>query len=300
VRERALRFGTDKGLVGIVTEPRAVREGAPAVLFLNSGLVHRIGASRMHVHMARRLAPAGITSLRFDFAGIGDSEPRKDSVTFEEGAVQEVREAMDLLATTRGFERFILAGLCSGADMSYYTALVDARVIGIFQIDPFVYHTRRFMLGRYGPKLLKATSWKNLMSGRNVLGRKLRGIQTVTSTEAPTPDMIPPPYWREFPPQEQVEAGLRALVERNVRILNVFTAGHEMHYNYAGQYAEAFKTIDFRGVMRELFYPDADHILTGPAQQRRVVEALAQWVGELTSDTQAAAPSPIARTASSP
>ena len=299
MRERALRFGTDKGLVGIVTEPRASREGAPAVLFLNSGLVHRIGASRMHVHMARRLAQAGVTSLRFDFAGIGDSEPRKDSVTFEEGAVQEVREAMDLLATTRGFERFVLAGLCSGADMSFYTAQIDPRVLGIFQIDPFVYRTRRFLVGRYAPKLLNATSWKNLVSGRNALGRRLRGRVTSATTDAPTPDMIPPPYWRAFPPKEEVERGLRTLVARGVRMLNVFTAGHDMHYNYAGQYAETFLTIDFRGLMRELHCPDADHILTGSAQQRRVVNALAGWVDELAT-CQSAEPSAAVRSISVP
>ena len=32
---------------------------------------------------------------------------------------------MDYLARTRGITRFILYGLCSGADASYFTALLD-------------------------------------------------------------------------------------------------------------------------------------------------------------------------------
>ena len=52
----------------------------------------------------------------------------------------------------------MLAGLCSGADMAFWTALEDPRVVGIFQIDPFDYHTPRFYLHRYGPKV-DADGW---------------------------------------------------------------------------------------------------------------------------------------------
>ena len=136
MHERVVRFGPDKRLIGILTEPRAGSGDRPATLLLNSGLVHRIGASRMHVHMARALVKEGMTSLRFDFSGIGDSEPRRDGLTFEQAAVQEIRDAMDLLAHTRGIGRFILAGLCSGADMAFYGAQADERVIAIGQLGP--------------------------------------------------------------------------------------------------------------------------------------------------------------------
>ncbi len=102
MHERVVRFGPDKRLIGILTEPRAGSGDRPGTLLLNSGLVHRIGASRMHVHMARALVKEGMTSLRFDFSGIGDSEPRRDGLTFEQAAVQEIRDAMDLLAPHPG------------------------------------------------------------------------------------------------------------------------------------------------------------------------------------------------------
>lgn len=283
MHERVVRFGPDKRLIGILTEPRSGGSDRPATLLLNSGLVHRIGASRMHVHMARALAAEGMTSLRFDFSGIGDSEPRRDGLTFEQAAIQEIRDAMDLLATTRRIERFILGGLCSGADMAFYGAQADERVVAIGQLDPFVYRTRYFYVVRYGPRLINPTSWRNLLAGRNVIGRRLRGLRATTSHDAPTPDMIPTPYWRAFPPRDEVAAGLRLLVARGVRMLGIFTIGQPEHYNHAGQYRRAFADVAFGDLLTEVHFPDADHIFTGPAQQARMVETFSTWAASVPS-----------------
>ena len=90
MRERALTFGP-ANLVGILTQPDpdvAVPD-APAVVILNSGILHRAGASRMYVQVARTLAEEGMTSLRFDFSGIGDSEVRRgESIPIEDRFIQ--------------------------------------------------------------------------------------------------------------------------------------------------------------------------------------------------------------------
>ena len=75
MRERAVRFGKTAKLVGIVAEPNPTEQSGtdkPAVLMLNSGILHRVGACRLHVKLARSLASEGHTVLRFDFSGIGD------------------------------------------------------------------------------------------------------------------------------------------------------------------------------------------------------------------------------------
>jgi hypothetical protein len=278
VQERVVRFGPEKRLVGILTEPRSGGRGRPGTVLLNSGLVHRIGASRIYVHMARALARQGMSALRFDFSGIGDSEARRDGLTFEEAAVQEIRDAMDVL-TGRGMDQFILAGLCSGADMAFYGALADERVVGIAQLDPFVYRTQWYYVRRYLPRMKNLTSWLNLVSGRNVLGRRLRGIRTSTSHDAPSEDVVPTPYWRAFPPREEVAAGLRTLAARRVRMLDMFTADQPEHYSYGGQYRRVFSDVPFGDLLTEIFYPDADHIFTGPAPQQRMVEHFRTWAG---------------------
>jgi len=101
MRERTVRFGKSAVLEGVLSEPTNQSVGAPAVLMLNPGILHRVGACRFHVHAARALAAAGATVLRFDFSGIGDSDSRKDSLSFEDAAALETREAMDYLAELR-------------------------------------------------------------------------------------------------------------------------------------------------------------------------------------------------------
>src|SRR5690554_5437998 len=102
MREKALKLGKTASLAGVLTEPRAGSGGdRPGVLFLNSGILHHAGASRLYVKLARRLSAEGFTSLRFDFSGVGDSEARKDTLPFARAAVVEGREAMDFLQETR-------------------------------------------------------------------------------------------------------------------------------------------------------------------------------------------------------
>ena len=57
MRERALTFGP-ANLVGVLTQPdpAVANPGLPAVVILNSGILHRAGASRLYVRIARRLA----------------------------------------------------------------------------------------------------------------------------------------------------------------------------------------------------------------------------------------------------
>ncbi len=134
MREEALSFGEKASLCGIVTRPD-VETDKPAVVLLNSGLVHHVGPHRLYVKLARALAEHGHLVMRTDFSGIGDSEKRRDNVRFEKSAVEDAREALDVLARRYGASRFGLGGLCSGAEISFKTALEDERVVGAAMIN---------------------------------------------------------------------------------------------------------------------------------------------------------------------
>ena len=168
IRERAIKLGKSAPLVGILSEPppEAESAGRPGVLLLNSGILHRVGACRLHVRLARRLAQHGYTVVRFDFSGIGDSAVRKDDLGFEESAIVEIRETMDQLQRMRGIETFVPMGLCSGADMAFEVAKVDERVIGVGLLDLWAYRTPGYYLRRYGPKLLSLPTWINSIKVR--------------------------------------------------------------------------------------------------------------------------------------
>src|ERR1700761_1321277 len=118
LQQQVVMIGARKTLVGSVTQPVQYElDHRPAVVFLNSGIIHRAGHHRMYVVLARMLAEAGHYVLRFDLSGIGDSESRIDGLPPLEAALADVHEAVDWLVS-RGTRRIILVGLCSGADHS--------------------------------------------------------------------------------------------------------------------------------------------------------------------------------------
>jgi hypothetical protein len=279
MREKAVRFGKTKSLVGIVTEASngAAREGGPAVILLNSGILHHVGACRIHVKLARALAPAGYTVMRFDHSGIGDSDARRETLPFEKSAVLDVQEAMDYLTATRGAREFVLAGLCSGADMSFKVARTDSRVIGVMQLDAWAYRTPGYWLRHYGHRVFKPAVWKHWL--RRKLARAVRRSATEgTAPTRPDADAVTPEYRRVFPPRDVVAADLGTLLQRGVRFFNVFSGGQAEHFNHRGQYRAAFRSVDFRDQVRVEYLPDADHLFTGLDHQQFVAGAMAEWM----------------------
>jgi pimeloyl-ACP methyl ester carboxylesterase len=274
MREKAIQFGTSCTLTGILSEPdkEKKRDGAPGVLLLNSGILHRVGACRLHVQMARRLADEGFHALRFDFSGIGDSEARKDALSFEESAPLEVREAMDYLAATKGIGAFALVGLCSGADVAFFTARQDERVAALGQLDAWPYRTRRSYVNHYGRRLRQPDVWSNFIRTRmeRILGKD-------AACDVPEEDMELPTYVRECPPREEVAGSLGEMVGRGVHLLHVYTGGQE-DYNYRRQFIDAFPEVDFGSRLTLEHMPDADHIFTGLEHQRQVVAMVSAWM----------------------
>lgn len=271
-REKVIRFGGGASLVGVLAEPppAARLPDAPGVILANSGVLHRVGACRLHVALARQLAARGLVTLRFDFSGIGDSGVRHDDLPVQQSGVVELREAMDRLAS-RGVSGFLLMGLCSGADMAFETACVDRRVRGLALLDPWAYRTPGYFLRRYAPRLVSPRAWARFAR------RRLRR-RRVASRDSAAPDLDLPTYVREFPARERVARELGGLVERDVRLLCIFSGGFSEHYNHEGQFAAAFPGVDLRDRLREIYIPEATHIFTGLAHQRQVLEAIGDWV----------------------
>jgi pimeloyl-ACP methyl ester carboxylesterase len=255
----------------------------PAFILLNSGILHRVGSCRLHVKLARALAAGGFTSLRFDFSGIGDSEQRRDSLSFEESSVVEVREAMDYLAQSRGVNNFVLMGLCSGADMGHLTAVQDNRVRGLVLIDPWAYRTPGYWFHHYGRRVFKAGVWKNWAAIRM---RRMLGELSARRGPSQSNDQVSyevPKYVRVFPPREQVSQQLADFVRRGMDIFAIFTSGMPDEYNHRSQYRRSFRDVDFGNRLRVEFMPTADHIITDLALQAWLVGEVVSWGSHLVT-----------------
>ncbi len=270
MRERILKCGSGNALVGVLSEPERLDPSRPAIIVLNSGIVHRIGTCRFSVKAVRLLAELGLAGVRFDLSGIGDSDVRRDDKPFEESAPAEVQDVMNYVEKHRKVREFILMGLCSGADVAYETAKKDDRVVGIVQIDPYHYKDWRYYAHRFGPSMMSWTKWRNLLA--RVVTR-----QPPLPAAATDDDRELPEYMRVFPPQRDVEAGLRDLNARDVKILAFFTNGAD-HYSYSDQFRQNFGSIDFSDRLRVEFVPEADHMVTGLREQAQFLNILKEWV----------------------
>lgn len=138
--ETPVVFGGTR-FVGVYCQPHRARQGAPAVLFVNTGGAHRVGEGRVAVLMARRLAAQGIASLRMDLGGLGDSQPRDDSQTlgvqYARHGVTDAKVGVDWLLQA-GHPKVVMFGVCSGAYVSFHTALAHPGVVGCMSVNlPF-------------------------------------------------------------------------------------------------------------------------------------------------------------------
>lgn len=275
--ERAITFGP-ANLVGILTQPDPykVDSSAPGMIILNSGILHRPGASRLYVQVARTLAEDGVTSLRFDFSGIGDSEVRRDSVAIEERFSQETVEAIDYLQSVTGVEQAMVGGLCSGADGAFWTGLADDRVVGIWQIDAFCYPTIGYYRRRYGRKLVKPSAWLNAI--------QVRLPRWSTEETRDEEVFVKPEYRRVFPPRSAVSDGLGRLLDRGVSLYFFFTGGLE-EYLYGTQHEEAFPELNLRERATVDHVPQCTHMVTDLEHQRLVVANIRTWARSLIAQS---------------
>jgi alpha/beta superfamily hydrolase len=133
MKEHVVVFGRYAQMVGV--RLRAEDPCLPVRLVLvNSGAVHRVGANRMTVAIARALSADGVESLRFDLSGIGESSQRTDNLGWEASSPLEIAEAIDQIADQGAAT--VLYGNCGGAAKSLWAAQIDARVRGLLLTNP--------------------------------------------------------------------------------------------------------------------------------------------------------------------
>lgn len=137
--ETPLRFGTAQHLAGMLCRPALDRAPGFALVICNAGGTPRHGFARFGVECARALAQAGFASLRFDFAGLGDSIHYSGGVdlqtdVFTEGRTADIQDALSALEGL-GYRRFGIHGLCSGAYHALHGACADARVSQLLLIN---------------------------------------------------------------------------------------------------------------------------------------------------------------------
>ncbi len=264
MRERAFRFGRAQHLIGIAGFPASFASNV-GVIVLNAGLVHRVGPFRLHVDLTRRLNESGYATVRFDQSTIGDSGSSGESQTKLQQICADVNDAMTLLKEQAGCTRFVLFGLCSGAQNAHSVACVDDKVVGAIFLDGYAYRTLGYRIRRYLPSVLQVDRWKRL------LGRKT----------APTPmksagsEIVfkPPPS-----PLPVVRADYAGMVERGMKLCLIYSGGISMYFNHVRQFRECFgRTMSTPNVTTS-FHREIDHTYVLVKDRARLVDRVQGWL----------------------
>src|ERR1700761_5437529 len=220
--EKPIFFNRSPDLFGVLCRPYTSARDV-AVVILNTGSNHHIGTSRTSVTMARRLAKMGFASLRLDVSGIGDS----DAGTTVDPTI-DVSSALDGLRD-RGYQTFILIGLCSGGKLALETPLRDDRVIGQILLNPQGYWkapdaTVGYMSRRAYVRMARQLgTWKRVVRG----GVDIAGIaRTMIHRNFAAAAHTVSEAWNKLRNRDSVRstgiARFRALAARNVRTHFVF------------------------------------------------------------------------------
>ena len=270
MKEKVLSLGNSSSLIVIVSEPETIEgvERKPAVLFWNAGILHRVGPYRLYVDMSRRLAKLGFLAARFDLSGKGDSGPRRDMVPEKERVKRDVQEVMNLVTINTGIEKFVLIGLCSGADDAFPIAVLDRRVSGLVMLDGFGYRTFNYYVYYYLPRIYrcyKLESWKKFVVRKynNYLSRSGRKVDD---------------YIREFPPKKKARADILSLIERKVNLLFVYSGTVGEYYNYKGQFVDMFKPIELNEKLQVEYFTEATHIYDRLEDRNRLMSCVCDWM----------------------
>ena len=270
MREEVLTFWDNCPLTGIMTMPDAGNQmkNKPAVLFWNAGLLHRVGPHRLYVDMARNLAEIGFPALRFDLSGKGDSGPRSDKVLEKERASYDVREVMDFVSINTGIKKFVLVGLCSGADNAFPIAVQDERVSGLIMLDGFGYRTFRYYVPHNLMRLFILQRWKNFM--KKML-RKLFVKEKIVEINA---DEDP----RVFPSKMKAQADLQLLIERGVSLLFIYTSGVLSYYNYKGQFKDMLNLEEVNENLQVEYFKEMTHTFSRVDDRNRLMNYVFDWM----------------------
>jgi pimeloyl-ACP methyl ester carboxylesterase len=275
VNEQVVRLGKHRSLVGIMARAALPGERATVVI-LNTGIAHRVGHHRMFVTLARLLAREGFNVLRFDFSGIGDSEPRRDSLSPLASSLADLDDVLDWLERERAVSRVVLIGLCSGADHAILHAHSDPRVAGLVLMDPSVPTTARFYAHYIFRRLTRLRSYVSVMLGRSGLVRVwIRHLYGFRSNADMRPASLEDLRFHSY-----LRQSYRSAIKNGVQILAVFT-GEITRQTYREQMLDAFSDIVFGDRLRLEFFPSTDHVFTSEKDRAQLFKIIRNWITSL-------------------
>jgi pimeloyl-ACP methyl ester carboxylesterase len=305
---RCVSFRNAEGakLHGMLHEPDPRIARGVCLLLLSPGIKGRVGPHRLYLKMADRLVGMGFHVLRFDFAGLGDSEGAIDESVLAHvyNSIQSGRyvgdtiAAMDWMMHECGVDRFVGSGLCGGSITALLAGAGDQRVRSMLALSiPTVLDGGEANWGRFATdrqlvdvrrgylmRLVKPDAWRRLLTGKTnyrTLWRSLRSALPRTvgnspAAAAPVKSVAPPP---DDTNPKFAPAFLRFLRSKRPMLL-VFSGGDRLQWDFEEKFVARNRShLESLASCYEVrTIANANHILSDPAWVRELLDLAAGWL----------------------
>ncbi len=180
---RLLTFACEGAALGATLD---AAEGDVGLLLVTGGSQTRIGSHRMYERLAYSLQENGISCLRFDRRGVGDSEGEDPG--YRASGPDLAAAAAAVRAERPGLRRLYGVGLCDGA-----TAIAlfagEAALDGVILVNPWLVETEAdeppaaAVRAHYRRQLLSLEGWRKLLFGAVSYRKILRGLARIFSRQ---------------------------------------------------------------------------------------------------------------------
>ncbi len=267
MREVIHSFGAKCNLHGIATIPKS-RNFETGILLLNSGVLHKVGPFDLNKEFARYLSTLGYTTFRFDFSGMGDSVKIKSGLSHHESVIKDMKDALDLMEGQYKLCRFVVIGLCTGAENGYKIALADPRVVGNIWLDGYGYSNLKGKWLQYKGRLFDIKRVAKYMN-RFLTDTNIKQPETLSDDDE---------FDWVLPPKNELSQALNRLHERGVKILNIYSGGVATYNSYRDQFKDTFKGQPFLDSMDIEYYPRADHTYKIRKDKSIMLKRVGDWL----------------------
>ena len=180
---RLLTFECEGASLGATLD---AAEGEVGLLLVTGGSQTRIGSHRMYERLAISLQENGISCLRYDRRGVGDSEGEDPG--YRASGPDLTAAAAAMRSERQGLRRLYGFGLCDGA-----TAIAlfggEAGLDGLILVNPWLVETQSdepppaAIRAHYRRQLLSLEGWKRLLFGTVSYRKILRGLGRMFSRQ---------------------------------------------------------------------------------------------------------------------
>lgn len=277
-------------LFGILHTPNNSAE--LGVLIVTGGPTYRVGPQRMNIILARALADVGISVMRFDFRGTGDSDGERRTPRQGEDVHRDIKAALDLFYEKQpALQGVLIWGLCRGAIRTLQYAPHDSRVRGIVLLNPRVDSEKIGAVATlrhyYWHRISDPNFYRKVFSGDFSPGQSIKqlvmtvltaiGISPRSDRNTDSTDVNVPEIAADSPVEESIEVGFREFRGKTLMILG----GGDLE-------AEKFKQIIKRSAHlgQRIGDPDfvirdiagANHTFSTREWRNRVISLTKEWV----------------------